>query len=130
MFFIGIFGIDTKEKQLRTFDNVVCGTCGRLSRATLTQTYTYFHIFFIPTFRWNKHYYIKLRCCGAVYEADEAYAQALKTAGDIDFSRLKRVSSGFGDFGDFGDTGSTTCAHCGARLDNSFSWCPHCGHKR
>ena len=126
MFFIGIFGVDSKEKQLRTFDNVVCGTCGRLSRAVMTISYSYFHIFFIPTFRWNKHYYIKLRCCGAVYEADEAYANILKTAGDIDFSRLTRVSSGFGDFG---DDRTDNCAHCGAPLDKSFSWCPHCGHK-
>jgi len=128
MFFIGIFGIGQKEKELRVFDNIVCGACGRLSRAVLTKSYSYFHIFFIHTFSWNRHYYIKLRCCGAVYEADEGYAQRLKTAADIDFTRLKKISSGFGGFEDFG--GYAKCPHCGAQIDESFSWCPHCGAKR
>ena len=126
MFFIGIFGIDQKEKELRVFDNIICGSCGRLTRGVLTKSYSYFHIFFIPTFRWSKHYYLKLRCCGAVYEADEAYAQTLLTASDINFSRLTNVSSGLGGFDDL----YAKCPHCGAQIDESFSWCPYCGAKK
>lgn len=128
MFFIGIFGIDRKEKILREWGNVTCDHCGQLSRAVLTQSYTYFHIFFIPTIRWNKRYFVTLHCCGVVYEADADYAQILKGASDIDFSRLKKISGGFGDaFGGFDDA---VCTHCGARIDPGFAWCPHCGTKR
>ena len=126
MFFIGIFGIEEKEKELKTFAQVICPLCGRLTQAVLLQQYTCFHIFFIPTFRWNKRYYVKLRCCGAVYEADAAYAEDLKTASDIDFSRLKLVSSGFGRFSDF-ETRDAVCPSCGRNYDDSFAFCPHCG---
>jgi RNA polymerase subunit RPABC4/transcription elongation factor Spt4 len=126
MFFIGIFGIEGKEKELKTFAQAVCPLCGRFTQAVLRLHYTCFHIFFIPTFRWNKHYYVKLRCCGAVYEADAAYADELKTASDIDFSRLILVSSGFGRFSDF-ETRDTACTNCGRSYDASFAYCPHCG---
>ncbi|NLT96782.1 MAG: zinc ribbon domain-containing protein, partial [Christensenellaceae bacterium] len=43
MFFIGIFGIEDKEKELREYANIVCPNCGGYSRAVLTQYYTYFH---------------------------------------------------------------------------------------
>ena len=128
MFFIGIFGIEEKENELKTFPQVVCPLCGRFTQAVLLVHYTYFHIFFIPTFRWNKRYYVKLRCCGAIYEADAAYAEQLKTASDIDFTRLKRISSGFSRFADF-ESPDTVCPNCGRSYDPSFAFCPHCGTK-
>lgn len=129
MFFIGIFGIEEKEKEIKTFAQVVCPVCGRFSQAVLFKHYTYFHIFFIPTFRWNKHFYIKLRCCGAIYEADAAYAEQLKTADTIDFTRLKLVSSGFGTFAGF-ESADTFCPNCSRSYDSSFAFCPHCGTKK
>lgn len=129
MFFIGIFGIEEKERELKTIAQVVCPVCGRFSQAVFVEHYTYLHIFFIPTFRWNKHYYIKLRCCSALYEADAAYADQLKTTETIDFTRLKLVSSGFGRFTDFA-TSDTVCSSCGRSYDSGFAFCPHCGTKK
>ncbi len=126
MFFIGIFGIEQKEKELREFENIVCPDCGRLSRAVLILQYTFFHVFFIPTFRWNRRYFIRVRGCGAVYEADCDDGRQLQSAGDIDFSRLKKVSSGFGAYKDY----YTTCASCGSAFDSDFAYCPHCGARR
>jgi len=126
VFFIGIFGIEDKERPIKEFTNVVCPSCGRLTSAAFFEHYTYLHLFFIPTFRWNKHYYVKLRCCGALYEADAAYAEQLKTASPIDFSRLKKISSGFGGFDDM----FARCANCGETFDASFAYCPHCGAKK
>jgi hypothetical protein len=127
MFFIGIFGIEDKEKELREFPNIVCPDCGRLSRAVLILHYTYFHFFFIPTFRWNKRWTVRVRGCGAVYEADADYGKQLETGAALDFSRLKKVSSGFGGFG---GAFYATCAHCGSAFDPSFAYCPHCGAKK
>lgn len=126
MFFIGIFGVEDNEKELREFPNIVCPDCGRYSRAVLITSYTYFHIFFIPTFRWNRHYYVRVRGCGAVYEADAAYGKQLENGGDIDFSRLRKVSGGFGGFEAF----YATCGRCGRAFDPSFAYCPHCGAKK
>ncbi len=124
MFFI--LGIEEKEKELREFANVVCADCGRYSRAVLIVHFTYFHIFFIPTFRWNKRYYVRVRGCGAVYEADSEYGKQLERGAELDFSRLKKVSGGFGTTGEF----YATCAGCGAAYDPSFAYCPHCGTKK
>ncbi|MFA5676366.1 MAG: zinc ribbon domain-containing protein, partial [Christensenellales bacterium] len=99
MFFIGVFGADIKQKKLREFEAITCGGCGRLTRAELVLSYSYFHVFFIPTFRWSKRYFIKTRCCGAVYEADADYANILLNASDIDFSRLNKIKEGFGGMG-------------------------------
>jgi DNA-directed RNA polymerase subunit RPC12/RpoP len=124
MFFIGIFGIEDKEKELREFANIVCPDCGGYSRAVLILRYTYFHIFFIPTFRWNKRWTVRVRGCGAVYEADAGYGRQMEAGADLDFSRLRKVSGGFG--GEF----YATCAHCGRAFDPGFAYCPHCGTKK
>ena len=47
-FFIGIFGIQDKQKTIREFNNVVCSYCGSLSRAELIEQYTYFHFSSYP----------------------------------------------------------------------------------
>ncbi len=125
MFFIGIFGIEEKERDIKEFTNVVCPACGRFSSASFFEHYTYFHAFFIPTFKWNRRYYVKLRCCGALYEADADYARQLKTADTIDFSRLKKVSGGFSRFDDM----FKACPNCGKSYDASFAYCPYCGTK-
>jgi predicted amidophosphoribosyltransferase len=129
MFFIGIFGIEEKEKEIKTFSQIVCPLCGRLTQASLTMHFTYFHIFFIPTFRWNRHYFVKLRCCGAVYEADAEYASVLKETETIDFTRLKRIRSSFSQFSGF-DSTDTVCPNCHRSYDAGFAFCPHCGTKR
>lgn len=124
MFFI--FGIEEKEKELREFANIVCPECGRYSRAVLILQFTYFHFFFIPIFRWNKRYFVRVRGCGAMYEADAEYGKQLEQGAEPDFSRLKKVSSGFSGFGEF----YTTCKNCGEAFDPSFSYCPHCGTRK
>jgi hypothetical protein len=124
VFFIGIFGIEEKEKEIKDFSNVICPNCGRLARAVLYMQYTCFHFFFIPLFKWNRRYYLKLRCCDAVYEAPSDYVQELKDSSFVDFTRMQKVSGGFGGtYDDF----FKTCAFCGKTFDKSFSYCPHCG---
>lgn len=118
MFFIGIFGIQNKERPVREFDSIVCPNCGRLSRAELIQTYTYFHFFFIPLFRWGYRYFLRLRCCGSSYEVDKDYVEELMHSDNVDFDRLKKFgsSSGF-------------CPNCGAYVNPGYNFCPHCGTK-
>lgn len=124
MFFIGIFGIERKEKEIKSW-NTVCPECGSMSKASLYMIYTYFHIFFIPTVRWNRRYFLRLRCCGSSYEAPQEYARQLSDSDTIDFSRLKKTSAGSG-FNNF----YAKCAACGRNFDSSFPFCPYCGTKR
>jgi len=70
MFFVGIFGINQTEKPIGTCNNTVCPSCGALTRLEVYKRYSYFHLFFIPTFKWNVKYYAKSSCCGSIYELD------------------------------------------------------------
>ncbi len=121
-----IFGIGEKEKELKSFEQIVCPLCGRYTRAVLILRYTYLHLFFIPTFRWNRRWLIKLRCCCALYEADREYGRELEVSDRIDFSRLHCVSSGFGAFHG-SESPDIRCSRCGRSYDSSFAFCPHCG---
>ena len=65
MFFIGIFGVHQTEKQLGNYNNVICPSCGSFTRLQIFKRYTYFHIFFIPVFKWNIKYLHKAACWAA-----------------------------------------------------------------
>ena len=74
MFFIGIFGIGKDKKELRNFPNIICPCCGRYAQASLVMEYSYFHLFFLPLFKFGKKYYVLPSCGCSVYEADAVYA--------------------------------------------------------
>ncbi len=119
MFFIGIFGIQNKDRLLKEYDSVICPDCGRLSRAELFETYTYFHFFFIPLFKWGRKYFVKLRCCNGIFVAEEDYAKQLLNSETIDFDRLQK----------FGIYDDRACSNCGAYVNPNFNYCPNCGNK-
>jgi len=121
MFFIGVFGIEDKCKEVRTLSNIVCPACGRYTAGTLYFSYTFFHFFFIPLFKWNKTYFVRLHCCGAVYTCDAQTAKDAQASGRIDFSKCSRQSAEAG--------GAQSCPNCGARVAPGFSYCPYCGHR-
>ncbi|MDI3481892.1 MAG: hypothetical protein PWQ97_1547 [Tepidanaerobacteraceae bacterium] len=118
MFFIGIFGIQNKERLIKQFDNIICPACGRLSRAELMEYYTYFHFFFIPLFKWNRKYFLRLRCCGSLFEVEEEYTKEIIQGGEIDFDKLKKVGSAGG-----------YCPNCGNFVNPGYNFCPYCGTK-
>jgi hypothetical protein len=124
MFFIGIFGVEQKDKEIKSF-NVVCPDCGKMTQAVLYMSYTYFHMFFIPTFRWNRQYYVKLRCCASVYNVPEDYALKLRESDIPDFSRLKKTRGP-----DAWNSFYATCPSCGKSFERGFSYCPYCGTKQ
>ncbi len=116
-FFIGIFGIQDKQRVVKEFNNVVCA-CGSLSRAELIEEYTYFHFFFLPLFKWNKRYFIRFRCCNRIFKVPEDYVSDLKHGFDIDIDRLEEISK----------INMNICPNCGATIEKSFLYCPYCGH--
>ena len=70
MFFIGIFGIDKKNEELRALYDTECGECSGKS-CTLYKEYYRFHFFFIPLFTWGRKYRIVCESCGSVYSVQE-----------------------------------------------------------
>ena len=61
-------------------------------------TYTVLSLFFIPTIKWNKHYYVQTSCCGTVYELDPEIGKAIARGEEVEIQKdhLTRVMNGRG----------------------------------
>lgn len=120
MFFFGIFGLDSKIKEIGKANNIVCPSCNALTSFSIYKAYSYFHIFFIPTFRWNVKYIAKSACCSAVYALREELGRAF-TKGkspDITPSDLTIIENG---------RIFLKCRHCARETGQGFFYCPYCG---
>ena len=122
MFFIGIFGIHQTEKPIGTYNNAICPACGGFTRFEIFKSYTYFHIFFIPTFRWNIKYYVKTACCGSIYELDPDIGKQYEKDQNprIDNEHL-RPTYRYSPF--------KSCSDCKAKVESRYSYCPYCGKR-
>ena len=122
MFFIGIFGIDQKEKHIGTYNNAICPACGALTRFEVYKSYSFFHIFFIPVFRWNIKYFVKSVCCSSIYELDPEIGRQYESGNspDIKTEHLNMMN---------GYLPYKICVNCRARVESRYSYCPYCGSK-
>lgn len=67
----------------------------RRIRYQVYMTYMYFSFFFIPLFKWNKRFYVKMSCCDAVYELTRRWkGAASRPAGRYKKFRPDVISSG------------------------------------
>lgn len=69
MFFI--MGINTGRKDLDFSQMMICPSCGQYGRITIYMTYTVLSLFFIPVFKWNRHYYAVSSCCHRTWHLDK-----------------------------------------------------------
>jgi len=122
MFFIGIFGIDEVEKRIRTYNNAICPACNSMTHFEISKSYSYFHIFFIPTFRWNVKYYVRPVCCGIMYELDPVIGKQFSHGQSPKISKdnLCRVNNSYN---------YKICSSCNAEVELNYGFCPYCGRK-
>lgn len=118
MFFIGVFGVDSSEKVLKQLNSLVCPGCGRLCSGKLIFESTFFHIFFIPVFRWNKKYFLRTDCCGSKYIMTREKTEKILKGEALDLAEYEHD-----------ERGSSFCAECKYPLSPDFSYCPRCGRK-
>lgn len=118
MFFIGILGIDNKSKEIKELKNVTCSHCESLGTVKLIKNYSYFHIFFIPIFKWNESYYLLCNKCNSTYIIPSYKGKAIEKGENIELTYwdLNKVNN--------------TCKSCGKELDSNYEYCPYCGEKR
>ena len=126
MFFVGIFGIEEKHKEIRSIQNMVCKDCQRMTTYELIEVYNFFHFFFVPIFKWNYRYYLKCRSCTTVFQISKELGEVLK-AGENPAINDEELNSVFGEE-DY--VSITTCSNCGREIRSEFEYCPHCGNKR
>lgn len=122
MFFIGIFGINQSEKLMDTYNNAICPSCGGFSRFEIFKTYSYFHIFFMPVFKWNTRYFVKTACCNSIYELDPYIGKQYDKGHnpEITNEHLKPLNT-YSPY--------KTCPNCRANIESNYSFCPYCGTK-
>jgi len=122
MFFFGVFGIQDKEKYIGAYNNIICPSCGSLARYEVYKTYRYFHMFFIPVFRWNVRYMVKTSCCGRLYELEPYTGSEFEKNPytEIRAENLKPVS---------GYMPYKYCISCRVNVPPEYNYCPYCGGK-
>ena len=120
MFFIMGAGQDQK---VLPFDQIMlCKCCGKFGHIQIIMTYSYFSFFFIPLFKWNRHYYAKMNCCGAVCELSPELGKEIArgnvtSVNENDLIFSPRSSSG------------RHCPNCGYHTNEYFDFCPKCGSR-
>ncbi|MBR4706718.1 MAG: zinc ribbon domain-containing protein [Pseudobutyrivibrio sp.] len=119
MFFI--MGITDGRKDFDFTQTVICDNCGKYGRYQVFVLYTVLSLFFIPTFKWNKRYYVQMSCCGTVYELDSEIGKRIASGEDLQIKPedLNKVSQGRGFV--------KRCNNCGYETSEDFDFCPKCG---
>ena len=119
MFFIMTSG--QKDKKLEFDQVVVCPNCGKYGHLNVYMVYSYFSLFFIPLFKWNKRYFAKMGCCNAVCELAQELGKQIEkeivTSVDeniLHFQKYNRILE---------------CRYCGYKTEEDFDYCPKCGKK-
>ena len=120
MFFM--IGISDGRKKFEQLVSIICPYCGNLGKAVVYMTYTSLSLFFIPFFKWNKRFYVEMECCGSLFELDHEKGMEISRGKDVIITAtdLTPVNNGYTE---------RRCPSCGAILDRSFDFCPHCGRK-
>ena len=120
-------GITDGRKDFDFLQNILCTVCGRYGRYQVFMTYTVLSLFFIPCFKWNKHYYVRTSCCETVYELDPEVGKRIARGENVEIrpEDLKRIDTGgYGSFGTY-----KICSNCGYTTDEDFQFCPKCGRE-
>lgn len=129
MFFIGIFGIENKDKEIKIIDNVNCKICDSATKGKLIKNYSFFHFFFIPLFKWNENYYIVCSECNSLYTISKEKGKAIENGDNIEISYwdLQEVDNEHNN--DNGYYEIKRCTYCGEQIKSQFKYCPHCGRQ-
>jgi hypothetical protein len=125
VFFFGIFGVDTKSKEIKDINNITCKQCGRYGVYRLVKQYSYFHFFFIPLFKWGEKYFVVSRCCKSVFNLNTEKGRNLEQGNDFITIEETDLEYLYGEERHSIDT----CPNCSHGIDRSFEFCPYCGKK-
>lgn len=127
MFFIGVFGIENRDKEIKRIDSISCSKCN-FTRCRLIKNYDFFHFFFIPIFKWNEQYFVECESCKALYSIKKEKGKAIELGENLDITYwdLQEMNREFHN-GSYYQ--SNVCKRCGSKVDSSFKYCPHCGEE-
>lgn len=125
MFFIGIFGIENKEKEIKITNNFTCKSCNRLTIGRIIKHYEFFHFFFIPIFKWNEKYYVECGSCKKIFSISKEKGKSIEKGEDIELTYwdLNEVNNSY----EYNYNINTVCNNCGKVVASEYRYCPYCG---
>lgn len=110
------------EKLIGGLHHVTNDSCGKFARYEVHKVYRYFHIFFIPTFKWNVRYIVKTSCCNTLYELDSLVGKEFEKnpATKIRMENLRTINN---------NRPFKYCSNCQTDVYSDFKYCPYCGRE-
>lgn len=134
---IFIWGINQGHKEFAYDRMAICKACGSYGRYMVYMTYTVLTLFFIPTFRWRRRYFVRSSCCGSVYQlAPEVGRQIARgeepeiRPEDLTLVQRGTAAQGMGeDSIPYGKPFRRHCSACGYTTEEEFEYCPKCGRR-
>ena len=127
MFFIGIFGIENKYKEIKVINNFTCKNCNRLTKGRVIKHFDFFHFFFIPIFKWNEKYYVECESCNNLFLISNEKGKMIEKGENIQLTYwdLHEVNNNYeSDY-----NVNNICNNCSKVVDSEYIYCPYCGHK-
>lgn len=119
MFFFGIMGIGSGAKPVGEV-SVTCPLCGSRTMLTVARSYSYFHFFFIPLFKFGVQYFATCPGCASAFALDKFLGEEIRrgqitaiTGSDLHLIKNNRAG---------------LCPACGHRNPEGSGFCNHCGH--
>ena len=128
MFFIGIFGIESKKKDIKALTNIQCKNCNINTDGSLIKVYNVFHFFFIPLIKWNERYFVVCKNCGFVYEIPKDKGKGIERGDSIEINYWDLKSAEGIPFSH--PPAEFKCKNCGRVIKPDYEYCPYCGNKR
>lgn len=126
-----MIGLNDGQEALYYEKLVYFSHLGRAVNVTVFVTFTQLLLFFIPTFKWNKRYYVQLPN-GEVYELNPEVGRRVARGGDVEITEADLYSNGRTHSTQSNSTGTSGvyhCPYCSYPIVNDFDYCPKCGRK-
>lgn len=121
MFFIGIVGMNRKDKKIRD-TQAPCPVCHDESKKWVIKREKRFTFFFIPLFHWGAEYFVICEKCKSVFAIakDRGEKHEGNTQEELTYWDLKVIKKG---------TVEKKCPDCQATLTGDHIYCHQCGRK-
>lgn len=116
MFFIGIFGINKRNKKIREV-NFKCIGCLK-DKGEIIESANVFEFFFIPLFKTGKKYFLRCLFCSTTYRLKEDSVENIIKTGKVMYEDIDEVIFE-----------NHICPNCGAQIMPGYDYCPKCGRK-
>jgi predicted RNA-binding Zn-ribbon protein involved in translation (DUF1610 family) len=116
VFFIGIFGINKRNKKIREV-SFKCTGCLK-DRGEIIETSNSFEFFFIPLFKTNKQYFLRCLSCGTIYMLKQDSIRNIVETGKVLYEDIDKVV-----------LENHVCPNCGEEIIQGYYYCPKCGKK-